>query len=147
MVEIFHRGISVANHPRSFQQGRYSTIHEHLPSNHQFMKNLNADRFIQWANAIGPQTTQLVTALLKSRPYPEQAYRTCMGILGLSKNYPYPLMEQACQSALEAKIFSYKAIKQELMLLQKQEPQPTFETLPSHENIRGAAYYQERTLS
>ncbi|MBI9060328.1 MAG: IS21 family transposase [Labilibaculum sp.] len=147
MVEIFHKGISVANHPRSFQQGRYSTIREHMPPNHQFMKNLNADRFIQWANAIGPQTTQLVTALLKSRTYPEQTYRTCLGILGLSKNYPYPLMEQACQVALEAKVFSYKAIKQELNLLQKQEPQSTDETLPSHENIRGTDYYKERTLS
>jgi transposase len=146
MVEIFHKGISVANHPRNLQTGRYSTIREHMPSNHQFMKNLNADWFIQWANTIGPQTTQLVTATLKSRPYPEQTYRTCMGILGLSKKHPYRLMEQASQSALEAKVFSYQAVKQELNLLQTQESQPTIETLPSHENIRGADYYQERTL-
>jgi len=147
MVEIFHKGISVANHPRSFKQGSYSTLREHLPPNHQFMTDLNPDRFIQWAKAIGPQTTQLINATLKSRTYPEQAYRTCLGILGLSKKYPYPLMEQACQAALEAKVFSYKAIKQELNLLQKQEPQPILETLPSHENIRGADYYQERTSS
>jgi len=144
MVEIFSKGVSVANHPRSFKQGRYSTIREHMPSNHKFMNNLNADRFIQWANAIGPQTTQLVKATLKSRAYPEQTYRTCMGILGLSKKHPYPLMEKACQTALEAKVFSYRAIKQELTFLQKQEPLPMLETLPSHENIRGAAYYQER---
>jgi hypothetical protein len=69
-----------------------------------------------------------------------------MGILGLSKKHPYRLMEQASQSALEAKVFSYQAVKQELNLLQTQESQPTIETLPSHENIRGADYYQERTL-
>ena len=147
MVEIFQKGISVSNHPRSFKQGRYSTIREHMPPNHQFMNNLNADRFIQWANVVGPQTTQLINATLKSRTYPEQAYRTCLGILGLSKNFPFPLMEQACQSALEAKVFSYKAIKQELNLLKNQESQPVLETLPCHENIRGADYYKERTLS
>jgi transposase len=147
MIEVFHHGKSVAVHPRSFQQGRYSTRPEHLPPNHRFMNELNAESFIQWATSIGPQTKQLITATLKSRTYPEQAYRTCLGILELSNKYPFPLMEQACQSALEARFFSYKVIKEELTLIQQQDPQPILETLPGHKYIRGADYYKEKTLS
>jgi len=146
IVELFHKGIAVAIPPRNFQRGRYSTLREHLPSHHKFMKNINADRFIQWANAIGPQTTRLIKAALTSRTYPEQSYRTCMGILGLGKKYPDALMEQACQSVLEAKVLSYSAVKQELQFIEKQQDQ-IVETLPGHKNIRGAAYYQKRSLS
>jgi hypothetical protein len=52
-------------------------------------------------------------------------------------------MEQACQSVLEAKAFSYKALKEELEWLAKQAAVPvTPETLPAHANIRGQEYYQ-----
>ena len=146
MVEIFHQGKSIATHPRSFQAGRYSTLREHMPSNHQFMKDINSERLTQWAASIGPKTTEMVQSTLASRQYPEQAYRTCLGILSLTKKYSYPLLEQACQSACEANVFSYKAVKQELALLQKQTSTKIVETLPSHENIRGAAYYQEGLL-
>jgi len=57
------------------------------------------------------------------------------------------LFEQVCQAVFEAKEFSYMAVKEELIHLQKQVTQPVVETLPTHENIRGADYYDERKLS
>ena len=146
MVEIFHRGNLVAIHPRSFRSGRFSTLREHMPANHQFMEDINPERLIEWADSIGPQTTALVKATLQSRPFPEQAYRSCLGILRLVKKSNPSLLEQACQTVLEAKIFSYKAVEQELAYLQKQAVPPGIESLPTHENIRGAEYYQERSL-
>ena len=68
-------------------------------------------------------------------------------MLSLAKKYNHPLLEQACQAVFEAKEFSFKALAEELIYLQKQVPPPTVETLPTHENIRGAEYYQERHLS
>ncbi|MCJ7622739.1 MAG: IS21 family transposase [Anaerolineaceae bacterium] len=147
MIEIFYKGEPVATHPRNFQPGRYATLRQHMPSNHQFMQDISTGRFIRWANAIGPQTTKMVKATLNSRTYPEQAYRTCLGILNLVEKYNKPLLEQACQSVFEAKVYSYKAVKQELDFLKKKVNQPGVESLPSHENIRGAQYYQERSLS
>jgi transposase len=147
MVEIFHHGKSVAIHPRNFRRGRFSTLREHMPANHQFMEDINSDKLIEWASKIGPQTATLVKATLRSRPFPEQAYRSCLGILSLAKKYNHPLLEQACQSVFEAKEFSYKAVAQELIYLQKQVTAPVVETLPTHENIRGAEYYQERQPS
>jgi transposase len=147
MVEIRHHGKSVAIHPRNFRQGRFSTLREHMPANHQFMEDINPDKLIEWASKIGPQTATLVKATLRSRPFPEQAYRSCLGILSLAKKYDHALLEQACQSVFEAKEFSYKAVAEELIYLQKQVTAPVIETLPTHENIRGAEYYQERPLS
>jgi transposase len=147
MVEIRHHGKSVAIHPRNFRQGRFSTLREHMPANHQFMGDINPDRLLEWASKIGPLTSNLVKATLRSRPFPEQAYRSCLGILSLARKYPQPLLEQACQSVFEAKEFSYKAVAEELIYLQKQGTAPLIETLPTHENIRGAEYYQERQPS
>jgi hypothetical protein len=44
---------------------------------------------------------------------------------------------------LEAKTFSYKALKEELDWYAKQATFPVLpETLPTHANIRGQEYYQ-----
>jgi transposase len=143
MVEVFHKGKSVAIHPRSFKPGRFSTLAEHMPPNHQFVDQVNAEQLLQWAQAVGPQTTDFIEATLKSRPFPEQAYRSCLGVLSLAKKHPHSQIEQACQAALEAKTFSYKALKDELDWLSKQPVLPiTPETLPAHANIRGHEYYQ-----
>lgn len=147
MVEIIHHGKTVAIHPRNFRQGRFSTQREHMPANHQFMEDINPERLIKWASKIGPQTAILVEAALRTRPFPEQAYRSCLGILSLAKKYNHPLFEQACQAVFNAKEFSYTAVKEELIYLQKQVTAPVVETRPTHENIRGADYYDERNLS
>jgi transposase len=147
MLEVYFKGKPVASHPRNFRMGRFSTLREHMPDNHQFMEDLSAERLTQWAEAIGPQTFSMVKAALLAKDIPQQAYRTCLGIIRLGKKYPVHLLEQACQAALEARVFSYSAVKQELDLLQKQADSTTPESLPPHENIRGVEYYQERMMS
>jgi len=144
MMEIFHQGQPVAVHARNYRQGRFSTQREHMPSNHQFMADLDAEGLIRRASKIGPQTTKLIKATLKSRRYPEQAYRTCLGILNFAQKYDVQMLEKACQAVYEIKAFSYQAVKQELNLLYKQAEPTMIKTLPTHKNIRGADYYQKR---
>jgi transposase len=147
MVEIFHLGKIVAIHPRNHHRGRYSTLQDHMPPNHRFMKEIDADRLIEWAGHIGHQTSALVQATLRSRTYPEQAYRTCLGILGLARKHSQDDLETACQAAYEARVFSYKAVLQELAFLQTKTTAHSVESLPAHANIRGAEYYQKRSRS
>ena len=142
MIEIFHRGKSVAIHPRNFGRGKYTTLREHMPSNHQFMDSVNGPQLVQWAATIGPYTKDFVSAALKSRSIPEQAYRPCLGVINLAKKYSAPLLEQACRSAIEARTFSYKAVKEDLDWLVKQTVPTQSEPLPAHENIRGNVYYK-----
>jgi transposase len=145
LVEVFHNGRNVAVHPRKYSKGRYSTLHDHMPANHQFMKEIDPERLLAWADQIGPHTQALIKGTLQSRPYPEQAYRTCLGILGLAKNNSRANMETACQMVLEARMFSYKALEQELVFLQTTAMTQPVEALPTHANIRGSEYYRERS--
>ena len=143
MVEIFHKGERVAVHPRKKQAGQYSTCSEHMPSHHRFVAEVNTERLLDWAAKVGPQTEQWVSALFRSRSYPEQTYRTCLGVLNLAKKYGGEQIERACQIAFEARLLSYRDVKAELdhqsKLLSLPDPQPS--AFPVHENIRGDVYY------
>lgn len=143
LLEIFHKSQRepVAIHPRNPTPGRYTTQTVHMPSKHQKAGEWNAERLIRWAGENGPHTAQLIQAILSSRQHPEQAFRSCLGILRLSGQYAQAQMESACQLAKEAKMLNYRAVK---TLLETLPPlsDPEAVPLPSHENIRGNTYYQ-----
>jgi transposase len=139
MVEIFHKGKQVAIHPRSNAQGRFSTRAEHMPSNQRFIFEQDTNWLLKQAEEIGPHTTQYLKSLLQARPFPEQAYRSCLGVLSLARKYSYPLCETACELASQAHLRSYKELKAELEALARNAPalaQPLV-----HENIRGETYF------
>jgi transposase len=143
-VEIFHKRRRVASHPRSRLLGRYSTQTEHMPPAHRFYAEWSPDRFLRWAEKIGPQTRALIEAALVSRRHPQQAYRTCLGILGLAKRYSEERLEAACARALPAGIRSYKGVNNVLEACLDQMPleEPASPArLDSHANIRGPSYY------
>ena len=139
MVEIFHKGKQVAIHPRSSAQGRFSTRAEHMPSNHRFVLEQDSHWLLKQAEAIGPQTTLYLKSLLNSRSFPEQAYRSCLGVLSLARKYPHALVETACERASQAHLRSYKELKAELEALSRNAPAPTQPLV--HENIRGETYF------
>jgi transposase len=139
MVEIFHKGKQVAIHPRSNAQGRFSTRAEHMPSNHRFILEQDTNWLLKQAEEIGPHTTQYLKSMLQARPFPEQAYRSCLGVLSLARKYSYPLCETACELASQAHLRSYRELKAELEALARNAPalaQPLV-----HENIRGETYF------
>jgi hypothetical protein len=142
LVEIFHKSQvdPVAIHPRSHAPGRYSTRKEHMPPKHQKHLEWSPERFVHWANSIGPQTTAYVQAVLVSRRHPEQAYRTCLGLLNLAKKHPVERFETACQQALEAQLFAYRELKDILVHLPARAA-PLIPP-PNHPNLRGSEYYQ-----
>ena len=138
MLEVFHRSQQVAIHPLSHLPGRFSTCVDHMPSHHQFVLNTDSDFFLREAAKIGPQTAAFMTAVLRSRPFPQQAFRTCLGILDLARKYLPVHLETACQHLLPGKLLTYKDLKSELEHLAKNiSTQP----LPAHEHVRGDTYY------
>jgi len=138
-VEIFHQGKQVAIHPRSRKQGGFTTCPAHMPSRHRFVAGISSEYLLHQAQTLSPAITQLIQAILASRHYPEQAYRTCLGVLSLSSKYPSELVEQACQRALQGQLLSYGLFKAELEALASAHHQ---DPLPAHDNIRGSEYYQ-----
>jgi transposase len=142
-VEIFYQRNRVASHPRSTAKGRFSTHSVHMPPEHQFYSQWSPERFLRWAGEIGVQTTELISRALDARRHPEQAYRTCLGILGLAKRYSLERLEAACQRANAAGICSYKGVHNILKNNLDQLPlEPVSDIpLPPHANIRGENYY------
>jgi transposase len=140
-VEIFHRGKLVATHLRSRRQHRPTTLAEHMPSSHRRYRDWTHERILREAAAVGDDTAALVQIILRSRPHPEQGFRSCIGILGLAKRYDAERLDGACARALALGTRSYSSVA--AILKNAQERKPTEPEQPSllHENIRGPGYY------
>jgi transposase len=142
-IEIFFKDRRVASHRRLNARGRHTTVPDHMPPAHQKYLEWSPERFIRWAETIGPQTAHLVQGLLESRKHPQQAYRSCLGLLRLAKRYGEDRVEAACGRALPAGICSYKGVKNILdAKLDQVEPEEPSAVVPqTHDNVRGQAYY------
>jgi transposase len=115
-----------------------------MPPAHQKYLEWTPERLTHWAQKTGPHTARLVQALLDSRQHPEQAYRSCLGLLRLGERYGQERLEAACRRALPAGIHSYKGVKNILdaKLDQVDRDEPSAVVPDCHENIRGQAYYR-----
>jgi len=145
-LEVFHKGARVAAHARSYVRGGYTTLKEHMPPEHRSYAEWSPSRFIQWAGKTGASTAQLVEKILSTRPYPEQGYRACLGIIRLGRHYEPERVEAAAERALKFNACSYRSMKAILTAgLDRQQDngeRPVQMSLSLHQNIRGREYYQ-----
>lgn len=144
-VEIMHRGKRVATHAREYGK-RFHTSVDHMPASHRAHAEWSPTRFIDWGTSIGIATAQIVRQQLEGRPHPEHGYRSCLGLLSLSKRYGRDRLEAACAKALGIGTCNYKSVlsilKQGLDRLEECSTEHQHE-LPLHENVRGAEYYDQ----
>lgn len=84
----------------------------------------------------------MIEIILRSRPHPEQGFRSCIGILGLKKRYDVERLDAACARALALGTRSYSSVAAILKNGQDKK-KSTDADQPSllHENIRGSDYY------
>ena len=147
-IDIHVNSTRIALHPRSFVKGAFTTNPEHRPKAHQKYLEWTPSRIISWAEATGPKTAELVAAVMKARPHPEQGYRSCLGILRLEKRYGKERLEAAANRAMAIKGYSYRSVASILKTGLDQLPLPFTgdagrEVTPprSHHNVRGSRYY------
>jgi transposase len=140
-VEIFHRGKLVAAHLRSLRPNRSTTLAEHMPSAHRRYRDWTHERILREAAAVGDDAAALIALILRSRPHPEQGFRSCIGILGLCKRYGAERLDAACARALLLGTRSYSSVA--AILKNRQEGKGAAAEPPGllHENIRGPEYY------
>jgi transposase len=74
-----------------------------MPSAHRRYRDWTHERIRHEAQAVGPDTAVLVDVILRSRPHPEQGFRSCVGILRLVKRYGAERVDAACARALGAR--------------------------------------------
>ena len=143
-IECFYRGRRIASHRRSHQKGRHTTVTAHMPEAHRQAGEWSPQRLERWAASIGTATARLVRHRLTVRQHPQQAYRSCLGILRLGNTYGNDRLEAACRRALTLGSHSYKSIESILRHGLDRQPltEQTEAALPEdHENLRGPSYY------
>lgn len=143
-VEIYAKAERVALHRRSVQPYRYTTVKDHMPSSHNFVSDWNPEKFLSWADGIGTPTRSVIEKILASKSHPEQAYKSCVGILGFARKVGNERLNNACKRAIYYQSYSYQGVKSILdkgLDKQKVTEEKQY-VLPLHDNIRGKDYYQ-----
>lgn len=144
-VDIYCDYNLIASHKRIKSPYNHTTVTDHLASAHKFVTDWNPERFISWAEGIGHETKLLITCILNKKQHPEQAYKSCLGVLGMAKKVGNERLNNACKRAITFNTYHYMAVQSILMKgLDKldEEIQPDLFSMPKHDNIRGEDYYE-----
>ena len=145
-VEVFYGNERIAIHPRDYSPGRYTSIADHLSSSHHFLTKWSPDFFQKWARGYGVDVEHYITGLINQGEYPETAYKQCLGVLSLVKEYTPHRLRKACVRAKQYPRFGYRIVKDILKNNMDTEPDlfsdPAKNLIPEHDNIRGASYYE-----
>ena len=144
-VEIFFHYECIATHPRHQRKYHYTTLTEHLASTHQYISDWTPEKFIEQGRAIHDEVARYIASVMEHKQHPEQAYRSCLGILNMARKVGSQRIASACKRAHSYGVYNYPII---LQILEKNmdylddEQQIPALPMPQHLNIRGSGYYQ-----
>jgi transposase len=146
-VSIFLNGDRIAYHLRDKKPFKYTTIADHLASHHRFVSEWNPDKFISWATGIHPDVKVYIESILSQPVYPEQLYRSCVGILSLDKKTDRERLIKACQMGIQFNTYNYGFISKVIRngtdkLFTVSNSGKMTSQLPAHKNLRGENYYK-----
>ena len=142
-VKVYYRYDCIATHVRTKSPYNYTTDPDHLASTHKQYTKWNAQYFIKWAASIDKDVQLLIERILEKKQHPEQAYRSCIGVLSLHKRVGQQRFVKACALSLLLERYSYASVLHILERgMDKLAPvQESNTPLPTHDNIRGKTYY------
>ena len=144
-VEIYYNYERIALHTRIRSSYQYTTEKDHLASTHRFVSDWTPEKFISWSESIHEDVKLYILKVLDRKQHPEQAYKSCVGILSFAKKVGNDRLIKACQRALGYGAYNYKTIQNilERELDIHDVPEETEQLqMPLHDNIRGQNYYQ-----
>lgn len=146
-VEIFHLSKRVAIHPRSDDQGGFTTNPDHRPLQHQAYASQTMDSFYAWAQRIGPSATRMIAAQFEGKPeHSLLGRKACMQLDKLCRAHGEERFESACLRAIEIgslTVKSMRSILQHHLESTGDDDHPVQPELPLHYHVRGAQYYLE----
>jgi hypothetical protein len=115
-----------------------------MATQHRILAEWNPDYFLALARAIGTDVEYYIGQVLLKKQHPEQAYKSCQGILSFAKRVGHERLIKACVRAHAYGIYHFRAIEEilkkglDLFDAENDEQQ----TMPKHDNIRGENYYR-----
>lgn len=148
-VEIFCKRRRVASHIRSTEKGAFTTDPSHRPIAHQKYANLSSENLTTWGASIGEATRHIVAHLLTSKRHPQLGFKSCLTLQSLARQHGSDRLNAACHRAIDLNSLSVKTIRSLLSRSLEKEARESMplKVLPSHENVRGSAYYAETEAS
>lgn len=142
-VYLFLNYELIATHKRVRSPHQYSTDSSHLAPQHRYLTEWSPEFFLNKAKQIDPLVEHYIREVLAKKQHPEQAYKSCQGILSMEKRVGTKRLIKACKRAHEIGYYNYKIIEEILKKnLDQFDDDPVQLNMPAHENIRGANYYQ-----
>ncbi|MBU1370439.1 MAG: IS21 family transposase [Bacteroidetes bacterium] len=139
-VHVYYEQQQIAYHARSRRMHQYTTVADHLPSQHQYLLGLSPEYFINWAKRIDADVARYIELLIQSKSHPEQSFKSCQGIQSLYRKLGAERLKQAVRKGLELEVYNYMFIKN-IMERPPHPASPPMPVLPLHENIRGPEHY------
>jgi transposase len=143
-VEIFYHYDCIASYKRDRTPFDFTTNEAYLAPQHQFRKDWTPERMIERATDAGEDVKELVIKILEKPQHPEQAFKSCSGVLNYGKKVGPERLNKACRRAMEYGVYNYKIVQtilEKQLDLEEITQEPAQAQLPSHENIRGETYF------
>lgn len=146
-LEIYLRYEKIATHTRSYKPYGYTYNADHLASCQRVMTEWNPTKFLQEAALIHPDVENYIRQVIEAKNHPEQAYKSCRGILNFASRVGRKRLINACRWASCYGLYNYPAIEKILRNRQDELPMEEYadngeeRSMPVHENIRGKDYY------
>jgi transposase len=144
-LEIYHDGVHLCRHLKEPPNFAYTTVDEHMPPSHRFVRGWSPEWFVSRAARIGIATAEAAQLIMKRNKHPQQGFNSVMGILNLARQYTAERVEAASRRALRFHCASYRSIKSILEKGLDKENITDFgavSTPADHENVRGPDYFQ-----
>ena len=142
-LEIYYKYELIASHERIKSPHNYTTDSAHMATYNLHIADWNPERFLIEAGKIHSDVELYIKQVLIKKPHPEQAYKSCQGILSFAKRVGHDRLIRACQRAHQYGIYHYRIIE---TILQRNLDQYEIEDepvpMPKHDNIRGEEYYK-----
>lgn len=138
-VEIFYKYEKIAEHRRTKSKYNYTTDPQHMASQHKAILEWNPEKFLGEARAIHADVEFYLQKIFDKKPHPEQAYRSCAGILSFARRKGNQVLIAACQKGILIGRYSFMFIE-DIILNGKDklgnDPDESGD-MPDHDNIRG----------
>lgn len=141
-VEIYCSGVRIATHPRGNADGT-TTDPAHMPKAHRVYAERTPERFIAWAEEIGPATAAYVRHQFEGS-HPTLRLPSCERLQELARKHGVAELEAAAERAVAVKSLTEKTLRAFLSHPRNSDTRNDEDVPggpPTHGNIRGGKYF------
>ena len=134
-------------HQRGYKQYGYTHDEAHLAPSQKAPVDWDPGQYIAEAASMHPDVEDYIRHVIEAKVLPEQACKSCRGILNFASRVGQKRLVNACRWAYNHGLYNSPAIeeilknRQDELPLEENEDDNGQKRMPAHENIRGKEYY------